>query len=166
MHGGSHNQVVLSSRHDTYCLFGLFKSGTAKHVAAVDGHVVQLLLGRQSIYAVMMVMICFMGHERFVHWILQVSSARMATLYCQVSEWHVFSLNNLVPCCRCRQIQDLCPDWLPSKWLKVFSQNWEGDVTMVLPSSYLQLKKAITNPSKQDLLQACRQVRFQSGDHG
>ena len=60
--------------------------------------------------------------------------------------------------CRCRQIQDICPDWLPGKWLKVFSQNWEGDVTMVLPSSYLQIKKAITNPSKEDLLQASRQV--------
>ncbi|KAK9843908.1 hypothetical protein WJX84_008684 [Apatococcus fuscideae] len=58
---------------------------------------------------------------------------------------------------RCRQIQDICPDWLPGKWLKVFSQNWEGDVTMVLPSSYLQIKKAITNPSKEDLLQASRQ---------
>jgi hypothetical protein len=44
------------------------------------------------------------------------------------------------------------------RWLKVFSQTWEGDVTMVLPSSYMQLKKSITNPSHADLLQACKQV--------
>ena len=45
------------------------------------------------------------------------------------------------------------------RWLKVFSQTWEGDVTMVLPSSYMQLKKSITNPSHADLLKACKQVR-------
>ena len=44
------------------------------------------------------------------------------------------------------------------RWLKVFSQTWEGDVTMVLPSSYMQLKKSVTNPSNQDLLDACKQV--------
>lgn len=45
------------------------------------------------------------------------------------------------------------------RWLKVFSQTWEGDVTMVLPSSYMQLKKSITNPTNKDLLDACKQVR-------
>ena len=44
------------------------------------------------------------------------------------------------------------------RWLKVFSQTWEGDVTMVLPSSFMQLKKSVTNPSNQDLLDACKQV--------
>lgn len=44
------------------------------------------------------------------------------------------------------------------RWLKVFSQTWEGDVTMVLPSSYMQLKKSITNPTNKDLLDACKQV--------
>ena len=45
------------------------------------------------------------------------------------------------------------------RWLKVFSQTWEGDVTMVLPSSYMQLKKSVTNPTNKDLLDACKQVR-------
>lgn len=63
---------------------------------------------------------------------------------------------------RCKQAQELIPDWLPSKWLKVFSQQWEGDVTMVLPSTYTTLKKAITNPSKADLMHAVRQVALQN----
>jgi len=44
------------------------------------------------------------------------------------------------------------------RWLKVFSQTWEGDVTMVLPSSFMQLKKSVTNPTNKDLLDACKQV--------
>jgi hypothetical protein len=51
------------------------------------------------------------------------------------------------------------PDWLPTYWLKVISQPWEGDVTMVLPSTYWQIRKAITNPSKDDLQAAVREVR-------
>lgn len=48
---------------------------------------------------------------------------------------------------------------LPSfRWLKVFSQPWEGDVTMVLPSTFMQIKKSITNPSIDDLKDACLQV--------
>ena len=43
--------------------------------------------------------------------------------------------------------------------LKVFSQPWEGDVTMVLPSTYMQIKKSITNPTADDLRTACRQAR-------
>lgn len=49
------------------------------------------------------------------------------------------------------------------RWLKVFSQTWEGDVTMVLPSSYMQLKKSITNPTNKDLLDACKQVHIPTG---
>ena len=41
----------------------------------------------------------------------------------------------------------MLPDWLPSKWLRVFSQQWEGDVTIVLPHTFLQLYKAVVNPS-------------------
>lgn len=52
----------------------------------------------------------------------------------------------------------MLPDWIPGKWLKVLSQPWEGDVTMVLPSTYSQIKKAVTNPSKKDLQIACLQV--------
>lgn len=49
--------------------------------------------------------------------------------------------------------------WPALQFLKVFSQPWEGDVTMVLPSSFMQIKKSITNPSTQDLKDACVQVR-------
>ena len=57
--------------------------------------------------------------------------------------------------CRCQQLMYVFP---VLRWLKVFSQTWEGDVTMVLPSSFMQLKKSVTNPSNQDLLDACKQV--------
>ena len=53
---------------------------------------------------------------------------------------------------RCRQLMDIWPSF---KWLKVLSQPWEGDVTMVLPSSFMQIAKAITNPSLDDLKGAC-----------
>lgn len=53
----------------------------------------------------------------------------------------------LHPACRCRQLQEVLPAWLPSRWLKVFSQQWEGDVTIVLPHTFLQLWKALVNPS-------------------
>lgn len=57
--------------------------------------------------------------------------------------------------CRCQQLMYVFP---VLRWLKVFSQTWEGDVTMVLPSSFMQLKKSITNPTNKDLLDACKQV--------
>ena len=50
--------------------------------------------------------------------------------------------------------------WPVFKWLKVLSQPWEGDVTMVLPSSFMQIKKSITNPSLDDLKEACLQARL------
>ena len=56
---------------------------------------------------------------------------------------------------RCQQLMYVFP---VLRWLKVFSQTWEGDVTMVLPSSYMQLKKSVTNPTNKDLLDACKQV--------
>lgn len=55
---------------------------------------------------------------------------------------------------RCRQLMELAPGM---RWLKVFSQPWEGDVTMVLPSTFMQIKKSITNPSLPDLQLACLQ---------
>ena len=56
---------------------------------------------------------------------------------------------------RCRQLMAI---WPSLHFLKVFSQPWEGDVTMVLPSSYMQIKKSITNPTSEDLVEACQQV--------
>lgn len=58
---------------------------------------------------------------------------------------------------RCKQLQEVLPDWLPSKWLTCFTQQWEGDVTIVLPHTFLQLYKAVVNPSNADLLRAVRE---------
>lgn len=52
----------------------------------------------------------------------------------------------------------LLPNWLPGFWLKVISQPWEGDVTMVLPSMVWQIRKAISNPSKEELYLSLKQV--------
>jgi hypothetical protein len=53
----------------------------------------------------------------------------------------------------------LLPSWLPGGyWLKVLSQPWEGDVTMVLPSMVWQIKKAISNPTKEELHESLKQV--------
>jgi len=56
---------------------------------------------------------------------------------------------------RCRQLEWLLPEWVPTKWLRLFSQTWEGDVTMVLPlSDYWSLLRALVNPSKEEMLTA------------
>lgn len=59
---------------------------------------------------------------------------------------------------RCRQLHMLLPDWLPTYWLKVVSQPWEGDVTMVLPSLVWQIKKAVSNPTQEELREAVKLV--------
>ena len=53
----------------------------------------------------------------------------------------------------------ILPDFLPKYWLKVVSQPWEGDVTMVLPSMVWQIKKAISNPTPEELHKAVKLVR-------
>lgn len=59
---------------------------------------------------------------------------------------------------RCKQLHMLLPSWLPGGyWLKVLSQPWEGDVTMVLPSMVWQIKKAISNPTKEELHESLKQ---------
>ena len=55
----------------------------------------------------------------------------------------------------------ILPDFLPKYWLKVVSQPWEGDVTMVLPSLFWQVKKAISNPTPDELHTAVKVVRTQ-----
>ena len=64
--------------------------------------------------------------------------------------------------CRCRQLHMVLPDFLPKYWLKVVSQPWEGDVTMVLPSMVWQIKKAISNPTPAELHDAVKLVRVSS----
>ena len=61
--------------------------------------------------------------------------------------------------CRCRQLHMILPDFLPKYWLKVVSQPWEGDVTMVLPSLVWQIKKAVSNPTPDELHTAVQVVR-------
>jgi len=55
---------------------------------------------------------------------------------------------------RCRQLQDLLPDWFPSKLLTLVSQTWEGDITVTLPYEYCQVGKAIINPTREGLYEA------------
>lgn len=55
---------------------------------------------------------------------------------------------------RCGQVMEVLPRM---KWLKVFAQPWEGDITMVLPPTFYSLNKAVTNPSSQDLGDSIRQ---------
>ena len=53
---------------------------------------------------------------------------------------------------RCQVLQWLLPQWLPSKWLSLFTQPWEGDITMMLPMDVWNLNKAIVNPSRDELV--------------
>jgi len=59
---------------------------------------------------------------------------------------------------RCRQALEILPRWKwPARWLRAFSQPWEGDVTIALPNAAAQLAKGIIGPSRSALLQAFRQ---------
>jgi TAG lipase/steryl ester hydrolase/phospholipase A2/LPA acyltransferase len=59
---------------------------------------------------------------------------------------------------RCRQALEILPRWKwPARWLRAFSQPWEGDVTIALPHAVAQLAKGIIGPSRSALLQAVRQ---------
>lgn len=56
---------------------------------------------------------------------------------------------------RCKQTMELLPRRLgASRLLKLLSQPWEGDVTMVLPVTTLSTLKAVVNLSREDLLRA------------
>jgi TAG lipase/steryl ester hydrolase/phospholipase A2/LPA acyltransferase len=59
---------------------------------------------------------------------------------------------------RCRQALEILPRWKwPARWLRAFSQPWEGDVTIALPNAAAQLAKGLIGPSRSALLQAIRQ---------
>eukprot|EP00884_Botryococcus_braunii_P020442 jgi/Botrbrau1/7081/Bobra.0165s0103.1 len=71
--------------------------------------------------------------------------------------WMPKKLGNLVETewkHRCRQLIDLFPNL---KLAKVVCQPWEGDITMLLPSTWRDLTKSILDPSKDELKEACRQ---------
>ncbi|KAI8105434.1 hypothetical protein M9434_000020 [Picochlorum sp. BPE23] len=56
---------------------------------------------------------------------------------------------------RCQQLMELMPRKLgASKLLKLLSQPWEGDVTMVLPVTTLSTLKSVINLSKDDVMLA------------
>lgn len=56
---------------------------------------------------------------------------------------------------RCKQLMEILPRSLgASRVLKLLSQPWEGDITMVLPASRLSTLKAVVNLSREDLLLA------------
>ena len=56
---------------------------------------------------------------------------------------------------RCQQLMELMPKKLgASKVLKLLSQPWEGDVTMVLPVTTLSTLKSVINLSKEDVMLA------------
>jgi hypothetical protein len=50
------------------------------------------------------------------------------------------------------------PDWFPTKWASLFTQPWEGDITLVLPAHLWNLGKSIANPTTNEILSATRQV--------
>jgi TAG lipase/steryl ester hydrolase/phospholipase A2/LPA acyltransferase len=53
-------------------------------------------------------------------------------------------------------MQYILPDWFPTKWLTLFTQPWEGDITMVLPSHLWNLGKTMVNPTTHDILAATK----------
>lgn len=58
---------------------------------------------------------------------------------------------------RCRQAAELVPRWAPRGLLKRLSEPWEGDVTIVLPETVLQLTKTIIPATQEDLRTVVRQ---------
>ncbi|KAG2422528.1 hypothetical protein HXX76_015956 [Chlamydomonas incerta] len=57
---------------------------------------------------------------------------------------------------RCQVAQWLLPEWVPSKWLMLFTQAWEGDITMTLPSALWHLSKTIVNPTTEELIRSVK----------
>ncbi|GFR50526.1 hypothetical protein Agub_g12795 [Astrephomene gubernaculifera] len=57
---------------------------------------------------------------------------------------------------RCQVAQWLLPDWVPSKWLMLFTQAWEGDITMTLPSALWHIGKTIVNPTTEELIRSVK----------
>eukprot|EP00775_Hariotina_reticulata_P005537 gene5537-5773_t len=58
---------------------------------------------------------------------------------------------------RCAQMQWILPDWVPTKWLTLFTQPWEGDITVVLPTHLWNLGKTMMNPTTADIIAATKQ---------
>ena len=54
------------------------------------------------------------------------------------------------------QAQTYLPRWVPTKWMSLFTQAWEGDVTILLPWKLYakNISKAMYNPTTADLREA------------
>ena len=57
---------------------------------------------------------------------------------------------------RCKQIQWILPKCIPKKWIKLFTQTWEGDVTMILPMTSFDPSKLISNPKLEEILDSVK----------
>jgi TAG lipase/steryl ester hydrolase/phospholipase A2/LPA acyltransferase len=57
---------------------------------------------------------------------------------------------------RCQQLQWILPKFIPTRWLKFFTQRWEGDVTIVLPITFFDPRKIITNPDVKEILSSVK----------
>jgi hypothetical protein len=57
------------------------------------------------------------------------------------------------------QAQLYLPTWVPTKWMRLFTQPWEGDVTIVLPWRLYakSISKVIHNPDQFELVNADRE---------
>ena len=52
---------------------------------------------------------------------------------------------------RCRQVRELCPGLDVFGFFSLFGQQWEGDVTVVIPFTAAQLSRVVSNPSREYL---------------
>lgn len=57
-------------------------------------------------------------------------------------------------------LQCFVPTW--TKWLTLFTQPWEGDITFTLPSSLWNIRKTVVNPTVEDLQAAVRVSLFRA----
>lgn len=57
------------------------------------------------------------------------------------------------------QAQLYLPTWVPTKWMRLFTQPWEGDVTILLPWRLYSksISKVIHNPEQNELVNADRE---------
>ncbi|KAG2494204.1 hypothetical protein HYH03_007562 [Edaphochlamys debaryana] len=61
---------------------------------------------------------------------------------------------------RCQVAQWLLPEWVPSKWLMLFTQAWEGDITMTLPPARWNIGQVIVNPTTEELVRSVKVGEF------
>jgi TAG lipase / steryl ester hydrolase / phospholipase A2 / LPA acyltransferase len=54
------------------------------------------------------------------------------------------------------QLKAILPSWAPTKWINLFTQKCEGDVTMSLPMVFSNYKKIVSNPTLPDIVHAVK----------